>query len=67
MAESLREQLKRAIKLAGKKYQAELMAETEALNDAAAVSVNERIKTVPTVKRSGDPQTDQEDESGSPA
>lgn len=35
MAESLREQLKRAIKLAGKKCEAELMAEAEALTPNA--------------------------------
>lgn len=47
MAESLREAFKKAIKLARKRHEIQLTAETEALNDAAAVAVNERVNPKP--------------------
>ena len=43
MAESLRQAFKKAIRVARKRHEIELTAKTEALNDAAAAAVKERI------------------------
>jgi hypothetical protein len=62
MGESLGEELKKAIRLARKRHEAERTVETEALNDAAAVAVKQRTDSVGTIRAFQTAESAEEDE-----
>lgn len=62
MGESLRKKLKKIIRLVAKRHEAELTADTEALNDAAAAALNQKIDSVGTARAFQTADVAEEDE-----